>query len=284
MVGEGAADNPRANAMFEKAKAAEDSGRTGKAIKLYDELADEIPYADRAGEARYRQAQLLEKEGEAFEAFEAYQDLLKNKTGSGFYQQALDRQTQLAFGAADGEIKKRVLGLKARASTTEVVKMLNNLAGNAPRSPVAARASLKVAEIYESEDKTSEAVKAYQQVVVNYPNSPEAPEAQFRIGQALLGAARDGNQDQANLQRASESFRDYLNQYPGHKRNGEARKLLKNIDGRDVQNTYEIAQFYEKKGNKSSARFYYQEVVRKTKSGDLHDRAQARLNALGGDN
>ena len=119
-------------------------------------------------------------------------------------------------------------------------------------------------------------------MVENYPASPEAPEAQFRIGEILLEEARDGNQDQANLARAKEAFEDYLSQFPGHKRAGEARQKISNIGGRDLQNTYEIGQFYEKKGDIGSAKYYYQEVVRKTKSGDLHDKAQARLNALGG--
>ena len=94
--------------------------------------------------------------------------------------------------------------------------------------------------------------------------------------------AQEGNQDQANLNRARESFQDYLSQFPGHKRNGEARSLLKSLGTRDIKNTYDIAQFYEKKGDYSSAKFYYQEVMRDAKSGDYYNKAKARLDALGG--
>ena len=56
--------------------------------------------------------------------------------------------------------------------------------------------------------------------------------------------------------------------------------MISNIGGRDLQNFYDIGVFYEKKGEFSSARYYYEEVIRRTKSGELHDKAQARLNAL----
>jgi len=282
MVGSGASDDTRADAIFAQAEAAQQSGKTKKAIGLYDELADEIPYASKAGEARYRQAQLLEQSGETLKAFDAYQDLLSQKQGSGLYQKALERQTHLAFSAADGEIKNSFFGMKSSLSTDKVVGMLTDLAGNAPRSPLAARASYKVGDLYAEQGQPSKSIAAYRSVVVNYPNSPEAPEAQFRVGEILLQEAEEGNQDQANLARAKEAFEDYLSQFPGHKRNGEARQLISSIGGRDIQNTYDIASFYEKKGNITSAKFYYQEVVRRAKSGELHDKAQARLNALNG--
>jgi outer membrane protein assembly factor BamD (BamD/ComL family) len=117
--------------------------------------------------------------------------------------------------------------------------------------------------------------------VIDFPDSKEAPEAQFRIGKVLMEEARRGNQDQANMERAREAFQDYLRQYPGHSKNGEARQLMSNLGGQDIQQSFNVAQFYERKGDIGSARFYYEEVVRKTKSGDLHDKAKARLAALG---
>lgn len=282
MVGSGSTNNPRADAMFSEAQAAEQKGKTNKAIDLYGDLADEIPFAQRASEARFRQAQLLEQSGETLKAFEAYQDLLSKKQGSGLYKKALDRQTEIAFSAADGDIKNSFFGLKSALSLDKVVGMLSDLAGNAPRSPLAARASYKIGDLYDKEDEPTKAITAYRSVVVNYPSSPEAPEAQFRVGEILLKEAEEGNQDQANLARAKEALEDYLSQFPGHRRNAEARQLISGIGGRDIQNTYDIASFYEKKGNVTSAKFYYEEVVRKTKSGELHDKAQGRLNALNG--
>ncbi len=281
MVGSGSTDNARAEALFQEARSAEDAGKTKKAIKLYDELADDMAYSNRAAEARFRQAQLLEQQGETLDAFDAYQDLLSKRSGSGFYKDAFTRQSELAFAAADGEIRNTFLGIGSSLSSKKVIGMLEMVAANAPRSPVAAQAEYRIGDIHVNDGKINEAVAAYQSVVENYPDSAEAPQAQFRIGEVLLQAADEGNQDQANLNRAKEALQDYLSQFPGHKRNGEARQLIKTIGSRDLQNSFEIAQFYEKKGDYGSARFYYEEVVRGTRSGELHDKAQARLNALG---
>lgn len=277
-------DESRADALFHEAEQAEQAGKTGKAIKRYKELAQEIPLSTHAAESRYRQAKLLEQEGELLDAFDAYQELLVRHAGTGYYQQALDRQSDMAFRAADGEIRNNFLGLKTRLSVEKISGMLTKVATNAPKSRIAARAHFKTGEVYAQRNQTGDsarAVAAFRRVVENYPDTAEAPEAQFRIGQILLEEARMGNQDQANLERAKEAFQDYLGQFPGHKRNGEARELIASIGSRDVQATYDIAVFYDKKGNLDSARYYYQEVVRKTARGELHDKAKARLAELG---
>lgn len=281
MVSGGGVNNARADAMFENAQQYEQSGKRKKAIKQYDELADDIPLANKAPDARYRQAKLLEEEGETLKAFDAYQDLITRYQGSGYYQESLDRQSKMAFAAADGDIKNSFLGMKSKLSPDKIAGMLKKVADNAPRSDLGARAEFKMGDIYAERKDVSKAVLAYRGVVENYPGSPLAPEAQFRIGEILMKQAQDGNQDQANLSRAREAFEDHLSQFPGHKRNAEARGLIKSLGTRDIKNTYEIAQFYERKGNTASATFYYQEVVRESKSGEYHDKAQARLSALG---
>ena len=281
MVSGGGVNNPRADALYEKAQGYEQSGKRKKAIKTYDELADDIPLATKASEARYRQAKLLEEEGETLKAFEAYQDLITRYQGSGHYQEALDAQSRMAFAAADGDIKNSFLGLKSKLSPDKIAGMLQKVADNAPRSNLAARAEMKMGDIYAERKEVNKAVIAYRGVVEGYPDSSLAPEAQFRIGEILMKQAQEGNQDQANLNRAREAFLDYLSQFPGHKRNAEARSLLKSLGTRDIKNTYEIAEFYEKKENWNSAKFYYQEVMRESKSGEYYDKAKARLAALG---
>ena len=57
---------------------------------------------------------------------------------------------------------------------------------------------------------------------------------------------------------------------------------MANLGGEDLQRSFDVARFYERKGDTASAKFYYEEVIRKAKSGPLHDQAKARLAALGG--
>ena len=50
--------------LYQKAKAADDAGKSKRAIKEYDKMATRYPSAPSAPQARFRQAQLLEERGE----------------------------------------------------------------------------------------------------------------------------------------------------------------------------------------------------------------------------
>lgn len=280
-----APNNERADVLFQQAKAAEAAGKRSKAIKLYDKLGDDMPLANRAAEARFRQAELLQQDGQIRESFDAYQEFLSRYNSSSLYDRALASQAAMAQSAADGHVKTSFLGLKSKLSDEKVVEMLGKVRDNAPRSATASKAQFTIGQIWEAQRSSTGATKAiaaYKQLAMDYGDSKEAAEGQFRIGKILLEEARRGNQDQANLDRAREAFQDYLRQYPGHSKNGEARQLMANIGGQDVERSLSIAKFYEQKGDYASAKFYYEEVTRKVKSGSLYDQAKARLAALGG--
>ena len=97
----------------------------------------------------------------------------------------------------------------------------------------------------------------------------------------FIEEADRGNQNQANLDLAREAFNDYLLQYPGHSRNAEARRMIANLGGRDLQRSFDIAEFYQKTGNIESAKVYYRDILKRSSSGSIHDAARARLKELG---
>jgi len=101
------------------------------------------------------------------------------------------------------------------------------------------------------------------------------------VGLIMTKEAERGNQNQANVELAREAFNDYLIQYPGHSRNAEARKLIGNLGGRDLQSSFDIAEFYLKTGKTESAKVYYRDIIKRSGSGTLHDASKARLKELG---
>lgn len=268
-------------ALFQTAKQADDAGKTGKAIKLYEKTATRFPFAPSAPQARYRQAQLLEQQGDIVKSFEAYDQFLSRFQGSGLYTTALNRQISMAQSAADGDVKQSMLGLKTKLSLDKTVEMLGKVRDNAPKSASASKAQFTIGQLYEGKKKYKEAIAAYRQLVRDQPSSPEAPEALFRVGLILTAEADRGNQNQANLDLAKEAFNDYLIQYPGHSRNAEARKFIASVGGRDLQRSYDIAEFYQKTGKFESAKVYYRDIVKRSPSDPLADKARARLKELG---
>ena len=267
--------------FYLKAKQADDAGKVGRAIKLYDETATRYPFAPSAAQARFRQAQLLEQQGDILKSFEAYDKFLSRFQGSGLYTTALNRQIAMAQSAADGDVKQSMMGLKTKLSLDKTVEMLGKVRDNAPKSPSAAKAQFTIGRLNEGKKKSKEAIAAYRQLVRDQPGSSEAPEALFRIGLILTAEADRGNQNQANLDLAREAFNDYLIQYPGHSRNAEARQFLANVGGKDLQRSYDIAEYYQKTGKLESAKIYYRDIVKRSPSGALHDNARAHLKELG---
>ncbi|NNC88598.1 MAG: outer membrane protein assembly factor BamD [Akkermansiaceae bacterium] len=268
--------------LFSEATALEAAGKSGKAEKTYDRVATKYRYSKVAPEARFRQAVLLDRKGEILDAFDAYEDFIQNYPSSSLYTQALSRQAVVAHAAADGQIKNSFLGLKSRLDPKKITEMLGKVRENAPQAPSAPKAQFAIGEVWESEKRAPQAIDAFEEVIDNYSTSTYAPEAQYRIGAILLNQAARGNQNQANLDRARHSFEDLLQQYPGSPRDADARARLREIASRDVQRSFDIAEFYFKKGEQTSAAFYYKEVIRNSPSGTLHDRAQQRLAKISG--
>jgi len=281
MAGNTQAASNEGEAFYQKAKQADDAGNVGKAIKLYDETATRFPFAPSAPQARFRQAQLLDQKGEIEKSFDAYNQFLSRFQGSGLYTTALNRQAAMAQAAADGDVKSSMLGIKTRLSLEKTVEMLGKVRDNAPKSATAAKAQFTIGQLNEGKKKSKEAIAAYRQLVRDQPGCAQAPEALFRVGVILTTEADRGNQNQANLDLAREAFNDYLIQYPGDSRNAEARKLIANLGGRDLQRSYDVAEFYQKTGKTESAKVYYRDIVSREKSGPFHDKARARLKELG---
>ena len=281
MAGDTRAAAIKGEALYQEAKQADDAGKADKAIKLYDQTASRYPFAPSAPQARFRQAQLLEQKGEILKSFEAYDKFLSRFQGSGLYATALNRQIAMAQSAADGDIKSSMLGFKTKLSLEKTVEMLGKVRNNAPKSAAASKAQFTIGQLYEAKEKSKESIAAYRQLVHDQPSSPLAPEALFRVGVILTAEADRGNQNQANLDLAREAFNDYLIQYPNHSRNAEARKLIADLGGRDLQRSYDIAEFYLKTGKKESAKVYYRDIAARAKSGSLYDKSRARLKELG---
>ncbi len=270
-----------AQSLYAQAQAADQSGKSKKAINRYASTADKHPNSPVAPLARFRQAQLLEQRGDLDKAFEAYQMVITRYQASSLYSKARDRQAKVAHAAADGQISNRFLWFKPDLDIKKIVSMLETVRDNAPRSPSAAKAQHAIGRAYESRKwKADDAIAAYQKVVDNYPRSVYAPESQYKIGHILMMGASKGNQDNANLDRALHTFEDLRQSYPTSKPAAEAATRITQIRSRDIQRNFDIGEFYFKKGETGSASIYYREVLRKTKEGTLHERARNRLQSI----
>lgn len=278
------ASEPEAEALFQDALTAEKAGQFKKARKRYRTITNKYPLYLKADKAAYQRGRLLEQAGEPLEAFEAYNDVLTKYPASSHYADSMARQEKIARAAANGNITQSFIGLKSRISVKDTAQMLTQVRDNAPRAPSAARSQYTLGRLFQQEgdggSSSDKAVAAYRELTREYPNSQYAPDAQFQIGKILLSSAKEGNQDTANLDRAKQAFDDLLLRYPDSQEAKLARVELAKLARGEIERTFNIAEFYRKKGNIPSALFYYQETVNRSKSGSLRAKAQGWINQL----
>ncbi|MFT7172250.1 MAG: outer membrane protein assembly factor BamD (BamD/ComL family) [Paracoccaceae bacterium] len=273
-----------AQSYYNRGVAAEKSGKYSRAKKDYDTIISKYPLSPVAGDSTYRFAKLLERDRDLLDAFDAYDAILTKYPASPHYAEAIKRQETIAHQAAQGHIKNSFIGIKSRVDVKKTTSMLRKVRDNAPRAASADRAQFTIAEVHQSRGSGStaavRAIASYQQLVRDYPNSKYASESQYRIGTILLAEAKQGNQDSANLDRAKRAFDDVLIRYPSSKRAKDAKAQIAKLSSGDIQRSFEVAEFYRKKGQTQSALFYYRETVNKSKPGTLSSKAQGWINKL----
>lgn len=271
-----------ANNLLAEAKAYQSNGKTGKAISTYKDVSKKYPNSTAAPEAIYARAHVLDQQGDLIKAFDAYQELISNYQASHRYAAAIKRQEHVAHAAADGVIKNNFLGMKTRIAPSKIETMLGQVRDNAPQASSAPKAQFAIGKVWQQSGNSEKAIAAFRRISSDYPDSPQAPEALYQIGETLILKTKKGNKNKANYDNATNIYNDLIQRYPNHKRASDARKRIAGLGGQEIQRSYNIAEFYRKKGENKSAVFYYKEVLRKSKSGPLRDQATQRITELEG--
>ena len=275
-----------AQSLYRNALAAQQAGKSKRAAKDFRSIFVKYPLSPVAGDSAYRYAKILEKNGDLLEAFDAYDSVVTKYPASSHYAEAIKRQETIAHQVAQGHITSSFIGIKSRIDVSRTTSMLAKVRDNAPRAASADKAQFTIGEIQQSRGSggtgMARAISAFRKLTRDYPDSPFAPEAQFRIGSILLAQAASGNQDSANLDRAKRAFEDVIIRYPNSKQAKAAKKETSKLASGDIQRSFDVAEFYRKKGQTSSALFYYRETLRKSAPGPLRSQAQSWIQQLGG--
>lgn len=275
------ANSASANQLLSQAKQLSSQGKTKQALKSYQKLANLYPLSENAAEARFQEASILYSSGEVLQSFNTYQDFIDKYTSSSLYSSAIQKQSEVAFGAASGEVKHNFMGLKSKLTGQTIVKMLTQVRDNAPFSENAIKAQYLIGAVWEDRGNVDRAILAYKEVQKRYPNSSLTPEALYKNGTILVAQSNKNNRNKANLDNARNTFQDLVQQFPKHKRARDAKAQLAKLSSTDLQRSYDIAEYYRAKEQNASAAFYYREVMRLSPSGALHEKSKHALAEIG---
>ncbi|MEF2893581.1 MAG: tetratricopeptide repeat protein, partial [Akkermansia sp.] len=172
----------KAISLMQEARGKEEKNDLSGAIKKYKRVVEKHPLSREAPQARFRMAELYEARKDPAEAFDQYQKLIDRHPDSPLYAKAMERQKEMAFGAASGALTNRVLWMfDVRMDPRNVTEWLNHVRDNAPYAPSAPQAMNVLGNYLATRGRMKEAIEAYQNLVDNHPDSPLAPTAQLQI-------------------------------------------------------------------------------------------------------
>lgn len=240
-------------------------------------LWGQSPYA---AEARYREAQMLEKLGDFSKAFDSYQRILDRNPNDERFNEILRRQYEIANLFLKGE-RLKIWRIKTFPSMDRTVEMFEKIIKNGPYSEVAPMCHLKIGEARDKQKLYQEAVNAYQKIIDEYPSSPLTAEAYYRIARSWHMASDRADYDQSAANRAALAFEDFLSRYPKHEMAPQAEKLLAQIADEQARGLWQIAQFYDlKTRDPNAALVYYNDLIARFPKSEYAEKAKPRLETI----
>ncbi len=278
---EGTVQSRNSADQMRKAEEYENARDFKRAIVAYRTLVKKWPKSMYAVKAQLKYATLSEKVGDIDRAFEQYGIYISKYPRGEDFDKCVESEFRIAKLFLEGA-KQKVFGIPVLASMTRAQQMFEEIVKSAPYSPYAPLSQFNSGVALEKQEKYPEAIQAYEGVLSKYPSESVAADAQYQIGYVLLKEARQGSYDQADATKAREAFEDFIARYPNSEKVPQARENMASLTGRQTENTFDIARFYDKKKDYKAAVIYYNQVIKEQPGSPQSVSAKARIEALRG--
>jgi outer membrane protein assembly factor BamD len=280
VVGEEKWDRPRAKDQLEVAQSAFDRKKYNIAIKASKRLVQRWPLSDYAGRAQYLLARSYEARKMDERAFKEYQKLIEKYPRAENYQDALQRQFEIANRFLAGQWFKLWGYVPIFPSMDKTAQMYEKMIKNAPYSDIAPQVQMNIGKAREKQREYRMAVDAYSTAADRYRDRPVAADALFKAGLTYQRQAREAEYDQSVAGKAIATMTDFIALYPDDPRAVQARQIIEELRREEARGSYTIARYYEKRGRWRGALVYYNEVLLKDRNSPYAKEAQDRIAVL----
>ncbi len=268
-----------AEELFQTGQKAEQEGNRSRALKAYRTLVKKHPKSTLASGALFRYAKILEENGDLIKAAGSYRALMEFYPNTEHFAEAIEAQFRIGELYVNGK-KIKLLGVPLGTSMDSAVEVFAAIVRSAPYGRYTARAQFDIGRAREKQGAGDLAINAYQAVVEKFPNDPLAVDAQYQIGYIWLKAANGGSYDPNATEQARTAFQDFLFRFPKSEKAPQAQENLRKLDQRQMGNSLEVAQFYDRHKEYRAAVIYYNEVIRQQPGSQASAVAKHRIDQL----
>ncbi|HEY4676440.1 MAG TPA: outer membrane protein assembly factor BamD [Candidatus Angelobacter sp.] len=181
----------------------------------------------------------------------------------------------------DKTLFDRSMDSMKKAHYQEARTLLETLINTYPDSEYIARAKLALGDAWYNEGGKAawqQAESEYKDFQTFFPNLPEASEAQLKIASMHYREMEKPDRDYAEAQRASDEYKQLIQQYPDSPLVPQAKQKLREVQEILAERQYRIAHFYYLRDNLAASQARLQSL---TESYPLYSQSDEALYELG---
>ncbi len=274
-------DVQRATELMNKARAAEERGNKGSAMRMYKKVAKRFPNSVFAPEALYRQGHLRISRKQYYKGFEAFQTVMSLYPNNERFGEVLATQYQLAESLMNGARNHYWGWIPSFRSRERAITYFEWVVANAPYSDYAPLALMNIARTHQQLNNTPYAIDALDRLINNYSQSLLAPDAYLALAQTHASLVDGPAYDQESTREAITYFEDFMILFPDDPGLSEAQHGLDQMrtvfaESKMILGNYQLK--YNK--NFQAARVFYNEAITSFPDSEVADRARAQLEVV----
>ena len=178
--------------------------------------------------------------------------------------------------------KKRIVwGFIRLPAKDEGLEILSRVAEHAPKSAIAAKSMMRIADYHYGAQQYPEAVAAYDDYLAMFKKSPEVAHAMLQAARATHAQFKGIAYDATPLIEAEQRFKVYSERFPEAAESENISKILGQIADTLAEKLYACGEYYVRVRKPSAAAFYFKQVVDKYEFTLWGRRARDSLAVLG---
>jgi outer membrane protein assembly factor BamD len=264
--------------LMNRARSAEESGRSGKALSLYAKVVKKYSSSIYAPEALYRIGKLRLAKKEYYAAFDAFQNIATAYPNVRRFNEIVGLQYRIAADLLDGA-RNHVFGVVPFFRNKErAIKDMEVVVLEAPYGDYAPLALTAAARGREQVGDTEEAIDILDRIINNYNQDVLVPDAYLQLARMHSSLVEGPYYDQDETKQAMTYYEDFMILYPGDTNIGTAATGLDNMRNMLAESKMKIGDFYfYKRDNYTAARVFYNEAITSYPDSSIAKRARQRL-------
>ena len=232
-----------------------------EALREFKKLIKHYPRAREAPDAQYYIGKTFEDQGDLFSAFKEYQIVVEKYPFSDRSIEIVKRQYEIGNKLLEGEDTKSKFMNTLKGTNYNVIEIFQTIIKNAPYGDLAAPSQYKIGLYLMEKGLYQESRDEFEKVINDYPQSEWVKAAQFQVAQADAKRSAGAQYDQKITQAAVQEFNEFLEVNPDAELSDKAKEQVRHLREKEAENSFMIAQYYEKSKNYQAAKIYYQAIV-----------------------